>query len=99
MVPLQAYEATRWRGVRSADYCLQSLIDPESGRRVRSFLYDLTEDPRETRDVSGRLPRVLAEHVELEDAWFEQAGGREAGVDLRDDPEMMRRLRSLGYVQ
>jgi arylsulfatase A-like enzyme len=99
MVPLQAYEATRWRGVRSADYCLQSLIDPNSGARVRSFLYDLDEDPRERADVSEQLPRVLAEHLELEDAWFEQAGGREAEVHLRDDPEMMRRLRSLGYVQ
>jgi arylsulfatase A-like enzyme len=99
MVPLQAYEATRWRGVRSADYCLQSLMDPASGQVARSFLYDLAEDPREQVDVSGRRPQVLAEHLELERAWFEEAGAPEEEIHLRDDPEMMRRLRSLGYVQ
>ncbi|MHC4590443.1 MAG: sulfatase family protein, partial [Planctomycetota bacterium] len=97
MVPLQTYGGTRWRGVRSADYCLQSLFDPQTGRHLGSQLYDVVHDPGETVDVSDRLPRVLQEHLEMERAWFRQASRAE--VHLRDDPEMIERLRSLGYVR
>jgi arylsulfatase A-like enzyme len=97
MIPLQTYAGTRWRGVRSADYCLQSLFDPKTGRHLGSRLYDVARDPGETVDVSDGLPRVLREHLELERAWFEQVP--QAEVHLRDDPEMIQRLRSLGYVR
>jgi arylsulfatase A-like enzyme len=99
MIPLQAYGGNQWRGVRSADFCLQSLYDPQTGRHVGSQLYDLDLDPKETADASARLPRVFQDHLALERAWFEQAGRPEAEVHLRDDPEMIRRLRSLGYVR
>ena len=99
MIPLQAYGGTRWRGVRSADYCLQSRLDPQTGNRLGSQLYDLDRDPRESQDVSDLLPRVLQEHLEIERAWFEQSGPAETEVHLRNDPEMIRRLRSLGYLR
>ena len=99
MIPLQTYGGTRWRGVRSADYCLQSRFDPQTGNRLGSQLYDLDRDPRESQDVSDLLPQVLREHLEIERAWFEQSGRPETEVHLRDDPEMIRRLRSLGYLR
>jgi arylsulfatase A-like enzyme len=97
MIPIQAYGGALWRGVRSADYCLQSLFDPETGRRLQSTLYDVGRDPQESVDVSGLLPLVHREHLAQERAWFEQASQPE--VHLRNDPEMNRRLRSLGYVR
>jgi hypothetical protein len=99
MIPLQTYGGTRWRGVRSADYCLQSLYDPETGNRLTSMLYDLDTDPRESNDVAGLLPEVLREHRTLERAWFEQSGPPETELHLRNDPEMIRRLKSLGYLR
>jgi arylsulfatase A-like enzyme len=99
MIPLQTYGGTRWRGVRSADYCLQSLFDPETGTRLGSRLYDLDRDPKESQDVSGLLRQVLREHLEIERAWFDHSGPPEVGVHFKDDPEMIRRLRSLGYLR
>jgi arylsulfatase A-like enzyme len=97
MIPLQTYEGTRWRGLRSADYCLQSLFDPETGAWLGSRLYDLAHDPGETTDVSELVPGVFRKHLELERAWFGQ--GRLVEAHLRDDPQMIERLRSLGYVR
>lgn len=99
MIPLQAYEATQWRGVRSAGWCLQSLYDAQDGHRIGSVLFDVAGDPRETTDAAADNPDVLREHLDLERDWFEQAGGAEPEQSLRDDPEMIRRLRSLGYVK
>jgi arylsulfatase A-like enzyme len=99
MIPLQAYGGARWRGVRSADYCLQSRFDPKTGSRLGSQLYDLDRDPRESEDVSDLLPHVLREHLAIERAWFEQSGPPETEMHLRNDPEMIRRLKSLGYLR
>jgi arylsulfatase A-like enzyme len=98
MIPLQVYEGVRWRGVRSADYCLQSQFNPTDGRRLRTLLYDLRTDPLEQTDVSAGLPDVVRRHRQLEQDWFSQ-GGRVQDFELINDPEMIRRLRSLGYVQ
>jgi arylsulfatase A-like enzyme len=97
MVPLQAYMGTRWRGVRSARWSLQSEFDPADGQRLRTMLYDMINDPRETSDVSAAQPDVLEVHMQLEEAWF----GQEAwpAADLSGDPEMARRLRTLGYLK
>ena len=96
MIPIQAYTGLRWRGVRSADFCLQSELDPRNGMR-RTLLYDLRSDPNESTDVSADYPHVLKEHLELERAWFERVMATESHI--RDDPEMMQRLRSLGYIK
>ncbi len=98
MIPIQVYEGLRWRGVRSADYCMQSQFDPTDGRRLRTLLYDLRTDPLEQIDVSASLPDVLRRHRKLNDEWFSQ-GGRVQDSELLNDPEMNRRLRSLGYVR
>lgn len=97
MVPLQAYQGTKWRGVRSGTHCLQSEYDAADGQRLRSMLYDLRDDPTETTDVSDTQPEVLQELLMLEQAWFGQEAWPEA--DLSRDPEMARRLRTLGYLR
>ncbi len=45
----------------------------------------------------GRFPNVLEAHRRYEDDWFSR--GRAVGNDLRDNPEMLRRLESLGYLK
>jgi arylsulfatase A-like enzyme len=97
MIPIQKSIGSKWRGVRSARFCLQSLFDEDTRERRASILYDLERDPRETTDVSDLFPEVLRDHLRFEAEWF----GRERliGQDLRTDPEMARRLRALGYLK
>ena len=97
MIPIQRSIGAKWRGVRSARYCLQSQFDEETYERIEAVLYDRVADSTETTDVSDRFPDVLEAHLRYEDDWF--ARGREVGDDLRDNPEMVRRLRSLGYLK
>ena len=56
LLPIQAYNGAVWRGVRSNRFCLQSRFDPKSGRRLKSFLFDVTTDPKETTDVAAVSP-------------------------------------------
>ena len=97
MIPIQSYAGRRWRGVRSADFCLQSEFDSDTGRRLRTLLYDRKTDPLESTDVTARYPRVLDSLLETEQAWFGQ--GLMSQVDLRDHEEMIRRLKSVGYMK
>jgi arylsulfatase A-like enzyme len=97
MIPIQRSIGAKWRGVRSARFCLQSRFDQQTHERVEATLYDRVADPTETTDVAARHPDVFEAHLRFEDDWF--ARGREVGEDLRDDPEMVRRLRSLGYLK
>ncbi len=87
----------RWRGVRAGHFCLQSQFYAYSGERSRALLYDLRNDPREATDVSIGFPEVLRTLLQVEDEWFGQQ--RFLVRDLRDDPEMIRRLKSLGYMR
>ena len=96
MIPIQRSIGAKWRGVRSGRFCLQSQFDQQTHERFKTVLYDRAADPKETTDVSARFADVLEAHLRYEDEWF--ARGREVGEDLRDNPEMLRRLRSLGYV-
>ncbi len=97
MIPIQRSIGAKWRGVRSTRFCLQSQLNQETHERFKVMLYDRTNDPKETTDVSARFPEVLEAHLRYEDEWFSR--GREVGEDLRDNPEMLRRLRSLGYLK
>ena len=98
MLPIQAYTGIRWRGVRSAKYCLQSEYNPADGEHLRTLLYDLGNDPLETVDVSESLPEVLGDHHRIEQVWFSR-GRHPADLQLLNDPEVIRRLRSLGYLR
>jgi len=94
---IQRSIGVKWRGVRSGRFCLQSQFNQQTHERVRTVLYDRAADPTETTDVSDRFPNVLEAHRRYEDDWFSR--GRAVGNDLRDNPEMLRRLESLGYLK
>ena len=97
MIPIQRSIGSKWRGVRSARYSLQSLFDQETHRRRSVMLYDLVDDPTESTDVSDRYPEVTRAHLQFEQNWFKHTPL--IGEDLYGNPEMVRRLRSLGYVR
>ena len=98
MLPLQAYNGIRWRGVRSAKYCLQSEYDPAGGEHLRTLLYDLANDPLETVDVSASVPDVFLDHRRIEQVWFSR-GRHPADLRLLNEPEVIQRLQSLGYLR
>ncbi|MEA2602059.1 MAG: hypothetical protein QOF89_3051 [Acidobacteriota bacterium] len=71
----------------------------------RQELYDLVRDPGETADLSASSPEKTAEGGRLLDR-FEAEGDRarkRLGITRRErvplDPEALKRLRALGYVQ
>jgi hypothetical protein len=61
------------------------------------MLYDIEEDPLEAVDVSASLSEVYRELLGVEEAWFSQ-DGREPDQELLGHPEVIRQLRSLGYL-
>lgn len=67
----------------------------ETGRRE---LYDLVTDPAEQRDLSEARPEVAEELSDLMNQFFVQHDEGKA-TTLELDPEMIERLRQLGYVK
>lgn len=66
-------------------------------RAPRPELYDLTQDPKETHDVTAQYPRVAAAlRAQLER--LSPAAATTAPAPAKLDPEAAARLRSLGYV-
>jgi len=62
-------------------------------------LYDLERDPLETRDVASRHPEEVSRHLELLDAHRSRAApdpSEPEGIPV--DPDTLRRLQELGYV-
>ena len=98
MIPIQTDNGIHWRGVRSAGYCLQSEFDSNDGSHLRTLLYDIKADPLESIDVSASLPEVYREHLALEHVWF-SGDGHASDHELLNHPEVIRRLRSLGYLR
>ncbi len=91
--------ATRWRSVRDARFKLISIPEVTGTRHV---LFDLLEDPGETRDVAAEHPEVLARLRGPLDAWTQAAlsdprGRRAEGSAAAAETE--ERLRALGYVE
>ena len=71
------------------------ILDLESGQ---ARLFDLISDPGEQQDLGGdsALAGTLLERLEMQ-ILASARNVRHQGVEL--DPEMVRRLRSLGYIQ
>jgi arylsulfatase A-like enzyme len=83
------------RSVRDARYKL--IYDTET-RKAR--LYDLTEDPREMRDVSQERPAERKRLVAALEAWMAQhEPAPEPGADTNVGRGLEERLRELGYVE
>ncbi len=97
MIPIQKHAARKSRGVRSGRFCLQSRFNPVTGLPVRSFFYDLQNDPGETRDVSEEFPEAFEAHLAVQRDWFARPAW--AGAGPMHDPEILRQLQSLGYVR
>jgi arylsulfatase A-like enzyme len=95
LIPIQAYRGDIWRGVRSAGYSLQTGFKKD-GTHLFSLLYDLRADPKESTDVADQHPDLMRLLVGFEKSWFERKSADEN--HLRDNPEMIERLRSLGYL-
>jgi choline-sulfatase len=63
---------------------------------TRRELYDLANDPGETRDVSGEHPEVTLRLARELDAWSEDVPYFDETADL--DRDQRERLRALGYL-
>ncbi len=77
-------------------------IDRLPWRRPRPALFDLAQDPAEKRNLAGRSSRTTEMHrrlqAHLKDSDEQRSGLlREDEVEL--DPEVLERLRALGYLQ
>ena len=70
---------------------------PQSGR---SELFNLLDDPRESRNVLASRSEVGEKYLEFLRRWFEPAQSTEEAKAPRPlNPETIEKLRSLGYVQ
>jgi arylsulfatase len=71
------------------------IINLETGRRE---LYDLAADPMEHKDLSEARPKLADELSALMDQFFAHPDqGQPTSLEL--DPEMVERLRKLGYLE
>jgi arylsulfatase A-like enzyme len=75
-------------------------IRDQTGKRDRWELYHVAEDPREQTDLAGREPARLAELQKLmTEARRAQQRIKVEGVRTTLDPETLKALKSLGYVE
>ncbi|MBM4267149.1 MAG: sulfatase [Deltaproteobacteria bacterium] len=98
LIPINLGRGRRWRGVRSRDFVLQTELDLRSAREKSSSLYDLRNDPEETKDVAAANPAEFRRHKRYERKWFRGTGALPPR-DVRTDYEMSERLRALGYAE
>ena len=69
------------------------MIESTTGERA---LYDLQEDPHETRDLGGEteIAKALASRL---DEWILEGRNKRSAVEL--DRATLEHLRSLGYIR
>jgi len=99
MVPMQTYRGDVFRGVRSRDFSLQCRIDRDSGEPELVEFFDRRSDPGEENNVAENLPGECRKHVEFMEEFYRDTEPFSRSRDLRNDPEMVERLRSLGYLR
>lgn len=98
MVPINVAQGARWRGVRTANWSLQTKLHPRSGMDLQTLLFHVKKDPTEDRNVAAKQPHQLRRLKRFERKWFLKMGGHAPQKSIRSDPEMAARLRALGYV-
>jgi arylsulfatase A-like enzyme len=89
--------AGNWKSVRAGDWKLIRIPTPDGDIHE---LYDLGEDPGETRDLFREDDPVARDLVEKLDAWLAGFGEVSDGDGAPDaiDPATAERLRALGYL-
>ena len=87
-------ESARQRTVRTARFKLVEF--PRLDGTYESKLFDLRDDPGETRDVKERYPEI---HDRLQRALEAWASNLPAPRDRPYDPELEESLRALGYLK
>lgn len=97
MLPFQTARGEPWRGIRSRDYCLQTLLSNE-GASPQYYLYRLATDPIESRDVAADFPGIFDAHLDAQRKWFSDTADWEPEVTLDWELEMTERLEALGYL-
>jgi len=97
------YSRDYQRSITSERYKLVYVPDAEDRAVMQGSeleLYDLQEDPGETRNLAGERPEVAADLRARLARWIEAGGSGPAPPEaVRIDPEAERQLRSLGYIQ
>lgn len=88
-VRMAAAQSSRWKII--FDY-----------KHDKELFFDLTSDPLERVDVSGRFPGARAMMADTLSSWLEQMGiGKHGSTTLRKkrtlSPEELKKLKSLGY--
>jgi arylsulfatase len=88
------------RGVRTRTHKFIRLLNFEGDTSGREMFFDLVADPGEQHDLIDVDPRGAAAHASMLDELMLRAARGEA-VDVESttpDPELLERLRSLGYA-
>jgi arylsulfatase A-like enzyme len=89
--------AGKWRGLRGERYKLIFVPRDVSGETGDVELYDILDDPGETRDLSTKRPEITAPLLRrLREYW--RRAGAEAGAGEREGAPDVETLRSLGYL-
>lgn len=97
MLPFQTDHGDPWRGIRTRNYSLQTLVDTEAESQ-QSLLFRLDKDLFESLDVSDRYPNMLRRLLQAQREWFADQSDWEPVVNLEWEMEMNERLEALGYL-
>jgi arylsulfatase A-like enzyme len=98
MIPLQTYRGDVFRGVRSRYFSLQCRMGRGSGEPEEVEFFDRRTDPEEENNGADRFPEKCRAHLEFMDEFYSGTERFTRSRDLRGDPEMVERLKSLGYL-
>jgi arylsulfatase A-like enzyme len=99
MIPIQTYRGDAFRGVRTRDFSLHCLYSPKDDKMKWSELFDLRSDPKETVNVAEGFPEEHEELLQFLEEYFATETEVTREINPRKDPEMVKRLRSLGYLR
>jgi arylsulfatase A-like enzyme len=89
----------RRRGVRSKHLSFQADFDRETNAFVSAELFDHREDPRELHNLYDSRPEIAARLLGFVRATFYPPEGVAPEQPISDDPEMIERLKALGYLK
>jgi len=87
------------RGVRSKHFSFQADYNRTTGAFVSATLFDHREDPSELNNLYDSKPELAARLLGFVRTTYFPPEGVAPGQPIIDDPEMHKRLKSLGYLK